>query len=75
MAKAVRQKKTNGENGDTRKRPSTTTKNSPAEVLNLDDAIRVRAYELYQQRGGQHGSDQDDWFRAETEVRNGQKAS
>ena len=34
-----------------------------------DDAIRGRAYELYRQRGGQHGHDWDDWFRAEREFR------
>jgi HSP20 family molecular chaperone IbpA len=30
--------------------------------------IAERAYELYQSRGGGHGSDQDDWFRAEQEI-------
>ena len=34
-----------------------------------EDAIRARAYELYRQRGGQHGHDWDDWFRAERELR------
>ena len=34
-----------------------------------DDVIRARAYELYRQRGGQHGDDWDDWFRAEWELR------
>ena len=34
-----------------------------------DDAIRGRAYELYRQRGGQHGHDWDDWFLAERELR------
>jgi len=34
-----------------------------------DDVIRRRAYELYRQRGGQHGHDWDDWFRAEREFR------
>jgi HSP20 family molecular chaperone IbpA len=32
------------------------------------ELIAQRAYEIYQSRGGQHGSDQDDWFRAEGEV-------
>jgi len=39
---------------------------SPAE---LQEAIRRRAYELYRQRGGQHGADKADWHRAEVEVR------
>jgi HSP20 family protein len=32
------------------------------------ELIAQRAYEIYQSRGGTHGSDQDDWFRAEGEV-------
>jgi Protein of unknown function (DUF2934) len=34
-----------------------------------DELIRQRAYELWEQRGRQHGRDADDWFRAESEVR------
>jgi HSP20 family molecular chaperone IbpA len=30
--------------------------------------IAQRAFEIYQSRGGGHGSDQDDWFKAEEEV-------
>ncbi len=30
--------------------------------------IAQRAYEIYQSRGGRHGSDQDDWFTAEQQV-------
>jgi|SRR4030095_4316518 hypothetical protein len=33
------------------------------------DAVRRRAYELYQERGGQHGLHEDDWYRAEQEIR------
>ncbi|MGE3841098.1 MAG: DUF2934 domain-containing protein [Vicinamibacterales bacterium] len=32
------------------------------------DQIRARAYELYQERGGSHGRDLDDWLIAEREV-------
>lgn len=32
------------------------------------DEVRVRAYELYEQRGRQDGNDQDDWIRAEEEI-------
>jgi hypothetical protein len=28
------------------------------------DLVKARAYELYLSRGGEHGQDQDDWFRA-----------
>ncbi len=33
------------------------------------EEIRRRAYELYVQRGGKHGMDEDDWYRAERELR------
>jgi Protein of unknown function (DUF2934) len=35
----------------------------------LYEEIRRRAYEFYQARGGQHGSHEADWHRAESEVR------
>ena len=35
----------------------------------LEDRIRERAYERYQERGGEHGRDTDDWFEAEREMR------
>lgn len=38
------------------------------ETINIDD-VRQRAYELYEERGGQPGNDAEDWFRAEQEVR------
>lgn len=34
-----------------------------------DDDIRQRAYELYEQRGHQGGSPEDDWYQAEQELR------
>jgi hypothetical protein len=37
--------------------------------INLDDEIRRRAYELYQQRGSGAGHEAEDWFAAEREVR------
>lgn len=33
-----------------------------------EDRIRVRAYELYEQRNREPGHAEDDWFRAEAEV-------
>jgi hypothetical protein len=36
--------------------------------VNLDE-VRRRAYELYEQRGGQHGLHDEDWYRAEQEIR------
>lgn len=39
------------------------------QAVDVQDAIRARAYELFQQRGGQHGYDFEDWIRAEREVK------
>lgn len=39
----------------------------PASVTDSD--IARRAYELYQQRGSQHGRDLDDWLLAESGLR------
>jgi hypothetical protein len=36
--------------------------------INLEDEIRRRAYELFQERGGIPGSEHEDWMRAEHEV-------
>jgi hypothetical protein len=33
-----------------------------------EDEIARRAYELYLQRGGEHGKDVEDWVRAEKEL-------
>jgi hypothetical protein len=33
------------------------------------DSIRDRAYELYEQRGREDGREQQDWFKAEHEIR------
>lgn len=35
----------------------------------IQQAIRARAYEIFQQRGCQHGHDLEDWLRAEAELR------
>jgi hypothetical protein len=35
----------------------------------MEEEVRLRAYELYQARGGAEGSELDDWVRAEKEVR------
>lgn len=35
----------------------------------LSNAIRERAYQLYEARGRQPGSDLDDWLQAEREMR------
>jgi hypothetical protein len=44
-------------------------------AVDLESEIRLRAYELYQQRGCVAGHEADDWFAAEHEVmaRHGQQ--
>ena len=36
----------------------------------IEEEIRRRAYELYEERGRSHGFEHEDWARAEEEVRN-----
>ena len=38
-----------------------------------EDRIRQRAYERYQERGGEHGRDTDDWLEAERELNQGEQ--
>jgi uncharacterized protein HemX len=35
---------------------------------NLEEEIRRRAYEIYEERGREDGHDMDDWLRAEAEI-------
>jgi hypothetical protein len=42
---------------------------SAASGVILADKIRFRAYELYQQRGGEEGHAIEHWLRAEEEIR------
>jgi len=37
--------------------------------VDLETLIRLRAYELYLERGGRPGSETEDWLLAEREVR------
>jgi HSP20 family molecular chaperone IbpA len=38
------------------------------EIDNVESRIRERAYEIFLQRGGTDGHDQDDWFQAKEEL-------
>jgi hypothetical protein len=42
----------------------------PANIVTADavEEIRVRAYELWEKRGRQHGGDAEDWLEAEAEI-------
>jgi HSP20 family protein len=37
-------------------------------MRHISGAVARRAYELFEARGSEHGHDQDDWFRAESEL-------
>jgi hypothetical protein len=46
-------------------RPTTRTTESS---IDFQQKIRLRAYDLYEQRGSEHGRDLDDWLQAESEL-------
>jgi hypothetical protein len=53
--------------------PKTPTPIKPATQatepsIDLQEQIRLRAYELYEQRGRNDGHELDDWLQAESEV-------
>jgi hypothetical protein len=48
------------------KSPSLASQEQP--IAGLEDEIRRRAYELYEQRGREDGRDLEDWLLAEEEV-------
>ena len=52
-----------------RKSPARAASSVNAKEQALYERIAQRAYELYEQRGGQAGSELEDWLQAEREVR------
>jgi Protein of unknown function (DUF2934) len=46
----------------------TLVKNSGSDALPLEERIRLRAHELYIDRGNESGSELDDWLQAEEEI-------
>lgn len=48
---------------------SVRLRTAPPPPAELYEEIRRRAYEFFRERGGQHGSHEADWHRAESEVR------
>ena len=47
-----------------KKSPATVT----SEPQELEHQIRLRAYELYEERGREDGHDEEDWLRANAEI-------
>jgi len=38
------------------------------DVENIEEKIRIRAYLLFEKRGGEHGHDLADWLQAEADI-------
>jgi Protein of unknown function (DUF2934) len=51
--------------------PITPVKTQILSDANTDEHIRLRAYELYEQRGKVDGHELEDWLQAEAELRSG----
>ena len=53
------------------KKPSTLAPKSdePIVLIPIEQQIRKRAYELYEQRGRTNGHDLDDWLQSECEIK------
>ena len=69
--KRSRKAKTENGNGTQVAAPVTTLPKFAQESQSspvLEEKIRMRAYELYMQRGGTGGSPEQDWFQAQKEV-------
>jgi hypothetical protein len=49
-------------------RASVKPKKQEPKSLPLEERIRQRAHDIYLQRGGEDGSDVDDWLQAEIEI-------
>lgn len=54
-------------NSNPPKKSSVTAINDPQD-LQLEDQIRVRAYELYEERGREDGHELEDWYRAKEQI-------
>lgn len=53
---------------------SKTPRETTETDLPLEEQVRRRAHEIWLQRGGQDGSDTDDWLQAEEEILNAGEA-
>jgi hypothetical protein len=54
-------------NANPPKKPSATATSEPP-AFEIEDQIRLRAYELYEKRGHEDGHELEDWFRAKEEI-------
>ena len=49
-------------------KPNPTVTQTTEPTFELQQQIRCRAYEIFEQRGREEGHDQDDWLQAESEI-------
>jgi Protein of unknown function (DUF2934) len=70
MATPKRARATSSETSRRKKtaEPKTDGKVLTPQFINPEEAIRVRAYQLWERRGHPYGSAMEDWLQAETEV-------
>jgi len=76
-------RKPSGPSGRSANAPTKPPVSAPAQRVqeplreNIEDEIRQRAYELYEERGREEGHHEEDWTRAEEEVlaRRGRKSA
>ena len=64
-----RQRNRNAQDAAPRPRPQPSRRRPDRRAGPSDDDIRRRAYERYQERGGNHGKHFDDWLEAEKELK------
>lgn len=44
------------------------TLSEPINIVSIEESIRLRAYQLYEERGRIDGHDEEDWAQAEMEI-------
>ena len=54
-------------------KPHPQAKQAGGSSLPLEEQVRLRAHELYIERGNQSGSETDDWLQAEEEILDAQE--
>jgi hypothetical protein len=64
-------KPTNGTSGSPKPARASKKANGGAHPTHDPAAVEKRAYEIYQERGGDHGADLDDWLEAERQLTSG----
>lgn len=53
---------------DSQKKPVVTAHPQSVSPTELEEKIRLRAYQIYENRGHENGHDVEDWLQAEAEL-------